>query len=88
MNLDNSVENIVHYLLIGGMTCLSRKDGFLMVSALLYVMYIEQDLWWIMTQDYQLSRFTKLLYCMDFQPWEDIKSVSKLIGDFDLWVRP
>ena len=88
MNLDNPVENIVHYLLIGGMTCLSRQDGFPMVSALLYVMYIGQDLWWIMTQDYQLSRFTQLLYCMDFQPWEDIKSVSKLIGDFDLWVRP
>ena len=34
-----------------------------MVSALVYVMHIGYDLWWIMTQGYQLPWFTKLLYC-------------------------
>ena len=44
MDLDNSVETIVHYLLIEGMTCLGRQDGFLMVSALVYVMHTRHDL--------------------------------------------
>ena len=54
MDLGNLIETIVHYLLIGGMTCLGRQDEFPMVSALVYVMYIGQDLQWIMTQGYQL----------------------------------
>ena len=29
------------------------------------------------------SWFTKLLYFIDTQPWEDIESVLKSIGDFD-----
>ena len=36
MNLDNLVETVVHYLLIGGMTYLDRWDEFLIVSALVY----------------------------------------------------
>ena len=44
MDLDNSVETIVHYLLIEGMTCLGRQYGFPMVSVLMYVMHIGQDL--------------------------------------------
>ena len=39
MDLGNLVKSILHYLLIGGMTCLDRRDGFPMVSALVYVMY-------------------------------------------------
>ena len=42
MDLGNLIETIVHYLLIGGMTCLGRQDEFPMVSALVYVMYIGQ----------------------------------------------
>ena len=53
---------------------------FPLVNALMYVMHIGKDLWWTMMQGYQLSWFTKLLYCMDFQPWEDIKPVPKSIG--------
>ena len=34
MDLGNLVEIVVHYLLIGGMTCLDHRDGFPMVSAL------------------------------------------------------
>ena len=55
MDLGNLVETIVHHLLIGRMTCLGRRDEFPMVSVLVYVMHTEQDLWRIMTQDYQLS---------------------------------
>ena len=35
-----------------------------MVSIQVYVMHIGLDLWWIMMQDYQISRFTKLLHYM------------------------
>ena len=72
MNLNNPVKTIVHHLLISGMTCLNRRDEFPMVSALMYVMHIGHDLRWIITQDYQLSWVTKLLYCMESQPWKDI----------------
>ena len=41
MDLDNLVETIVHYLLIGGMTCLGCWDEFLEMSALVYVKHIE-----------------------------------------------
>ena len=34
MDVGNLVETIVHYLLIGMMTCLGRLDGFLMVNVL------------------------------------------------------
>ena len=40
MDLGNLVETTMHYLLIGGMACLGRLDGFPMVSALVYVMHI------------------------------------------------
>ena len=55
MDLGNLVETVVHHFLIGGMTCLGHQDGFLMLSVLVYVMHIAQDLQRIMTQGYQLS---------------------------------
>ena len=85
MDMGNLVETVVHHLLIGWMACLGRWDGFPMVSALVYVMHTGQDLWWIMMQGYQLSWFTKLLNYMDSQPWENIESVPKSTGGFDLW---
>ena len=66
----------------------SYRDGCLMVSVLVYVVHNGQDLWCIMMQNYQMSWFTKLIYWMYSQPWEDIDSMLKLIEDFDLWVRP
>ena len=45
MDLGNPIETVVYHLLIGKMACLGRPDGFLMVSALVYVMHIGQDLW-------------------------------------------
>ena len=68
MDLGNLIETVVHHLLIGGITCLGRRDEFPMVSVLMYVMHTGYDLRRIMMQHYQLSRFTKLLYCMDSQP--------------------
>ena len=44
MDLSNPVEIVVHYLLIGEMTCLGRQNGFPMVIVLVYVMHIGQDL--------------------------------------------
>ena len=88
MDLGYPSETVVHYLLIGGIACLGYRDGCPMVSVLVHVIRIGQDLQWIMTQGYQLSWFTKLLYCMNSQPWEDIELVPNLIGGFDLWVRP
>ena len=43
MNFDNPIETIVHHVLIGGINYLSRQDGFLMVSAPIYVMHTGQN---------------------------------------------
>ena len=45
MDLGNLFEIVVHYLLIGEMTCSGHRDGFPMASTLLYVMNTGQDLW-------------------------------------------
>ena len=45
MDLDNLVELVVYYLVIGGMACLGYSDEFPMVSALVYMMDIRQYLW-------------------------------------------
>ena len=39
MDLDNPVEIVLYYLLIGGMTYLSFRNEFPMMSALVYVMH-------------------------------------------------
>ena len=44
MDLGNQFEIIVHYLLIKGMPCLSHRDGFTMVSALVCMMHTRQDI--------------------------------------------
>ena len=44
MDLGNSIETIVHHLLIGEITCLGHQDGFPMMSALVYVMHTGLDL--------------------------------------------
>ena len=36
MDLDNPSETIMHYLFIGGMTCLGHWDAFSLMSALVY----------------------------------------------------
>ena len=84
MDLDNPIEIIVHHLMIRRMTYLGCRDGFPMVSALVYVMHIGQNLRWIVMQEYQVLWFTKFLYYMDSQLWENIESMSKPIRGFDL----
>ena len=37
MDLNNPIETKVHCLLIRGMICLGHQDGFLMVSALVFM---------------------------------------------------
>ena len=37
MGLGNPLEDVVHYLLIGGMISLGRQDEFLMVSVLVCI---------------------------------------------------
>ena len=49
MDLANPIETVVHHLLMKSMACLGHRDGFPMMSALVYVMHIEQNLQWIMT---------------------------------------
>ena len=43
----NPSKTIVHYLIIGGMTCLGHRDGSLLVNTLVYVMHLRLDLQWI-----------------------------------------
>ena len=65
------VKIVVHHLLIRETDYLGSQDKFPMVSALVYMMHTRQ----VMMQAYQMSWFTKVLYYMDSQPWEDIKFV-------------
>ena len=44
MDLGNSVETVVHHLLIEGMACLDHRNGFPMVSVPVYMMHTGQDL--------------------------------------------
>ena len=44
MNLGNPVKTVMYYFLIGGMTCFDHQNGFLMVSALVYVTHIKPDI--------------------------------------------
>ena len=44
MDLGNLVEIVVHNRLIGGMNYLGHRDGFPMMSVLVYVMHNGQDL--------------------------------------------
>ena len=44
MDLGNLVEIVIYHLLIKMVTYLGHRDGFPMVSALVYVMHIGQNL--------------------------------------------
>ena len=69
MGLDNTLEVVVHHLLIGGMTGLSYQDEVPMVSALVCMVT-----YWIrpmVSQDLRQSSshdLTKLLHCVISQP--------------------
>ena len=79
IGLGNPLEPIVHHLLIGGMTGLGYWDKFLMVSALVCVVAHWTRL--MVSHDLRLSSshdFTKLLYYVVSQRWENIELVLKL----------
>ena len=83
MDLNNLLEAIVHYLLIGGMTSYGYRDGFSMVSVLICMVthWIEPT----MSHDLRLSsshNLTKLFHYVASQPWENIELVLKLIVAF------
>ena len=83
MDLNNLLEAIVHYLLIGGMTDYGYRDGFSMVSVLVCMVthLIEPT----MSHNLRLSsnhNLTKLFHYVVSQPWENIELVLKLIVAF------
>ena len=86
MNLGNSLEIIMQYLLIGGMNGLSYRDGVPMVSIL-----VCKITYWIrsmVTHDKRLANshdFTKLLCCIATKHWEntELKLIMALTNEWD-----
>ena len=80
MDLGNPFDAIVHHLLIRGMVGVSYWDEVPMVSTL--VCMITYGIWSIVSHDIRLldsHDFTKLLYYIISQPWENIELVQKLL---------
>ena len=80
MDLDNSLEVVVYYILIKGMVGLDHRDEFPLMSAL--VCMVTHWTWPMVSHDVRLSSghdFTKLLHCVVSQPWENIEFVLKLV---------
>ena len=80
VDLSKTFKIIVHYLLIGGIVGLDYQDEVLMVSALMNIVthwtrsMMSNDIWLSSSHD-----FTKLLYYIISQLWENIKLVSKFV---------
>ena len=89
MGLGNTLEVVVHHLLIGEMIGLGYWDGFPMVSALMCM--VTHWVGPMVSPDLRLSSshdLTKLLLCVISQPWVNIKLVLKFVViSFDIWVR-
>ena len=82
MDLGNSLEVVVHYLLIGGIASLGHQDGFPTVSALVCMV----TCWTkpMVSHDMRLSNshgFTKLFNYVISQSWENIEFVPNLAVD-------
>ena len=80
MNLDNSLEGMIHYFLFGRIIDLGYRDGVLMVSALMCT--ITHKIWPITSHDVRLSNshdFTKLLHYIVSQLLKNIEFVPKLV---------
>lgn len=79
VSLDNPFEAIMHYLLIRGVTSLRNQDEVPMMSALLCTI----THWIGPTVNHNIRilgshDFTKILYCIVSQPWENTELVPKL----------
>ena len=80
MDLDNPLDVVVHYLIIGGMIGLSHQDNFPMVSTLVCMV----TYWTKLTMSHNIGlssshNFTKLLHSIVSQPWEDNEFVPKFV---------
>ena len=89
VDLSNLFKVVVYHLLIGGITSLGHQDRVLMVSALVFM--VTHSVEPMVSHDVRLSGshdFTKLLYCLISQPWENIDFVPNLamIYEWDLKV--
>ena len=88
IDLGNSIETIMHYLLIGGMAYHDHRDRFPMVSTLVcMVTYWTRP---IVNHDIRLLvvMIHKATWYIDSQSWEYIEFMLKSTRNFDLWVRP
>ena len=80
MSLGNPLEVVVHHLLIGEMVGLSNWDCFPIMSAL--VCMVTHLIGPMVSHHLTLSSshdFTKLLYCVVSESWENIEFVLKLV---------
>ena len=91
VNLGNPLEDVVYYLLIGGMTSLNYQDEFFHGECTSVHGYTLDRTVPMMSHDIKLSScqdFTKLLHCVVSQPWENTQFVLKLTMILTyLWVR-
>ena len=81
MGQGNPLEVLMHHLLIRGMTSLGYRDRFPMSCALV-CMVTNWTTLIVISHNLKLSsshEFTKLLYCIVSQPWEDIELILKFI---------
>ena len=89
VDLGNLFKVVTQYLLVEWMTSLGHRDRVPIVSRLLcMVMY------WVrltMSHDIRLlssHNFIKLLWCIIFQPWENVELIPKLVATFNYeWVE-
>ena len=80
IDLGNSLDVVVHHLLIGGMVGFGHRNEFPMVSAL--VCMITHWTWPMMSHDLRLSSshdLTKLLHYVVSQSWDNIEFMLKLL---------
>ena len=84
MELDNSYEVVVHYLLIRGMTSISHQNEFSIMSASVYMVthwigpMVNHDI------NYQVVMISPNYYVTRPFNLERILSSTKIFNDFDL----
>ena len=98
MDLGNPSKVVVNDLLILGLTYLSHQDGFPMISAPIYI--VIHWAWSMVNQNigHWVVMITKLLCCIESEPWENIELVLRSlvalthmwdpkVNIYSLWIR-
>ena len=80
MNLDNTFETIVHYILIEWMTSLSHQNWVPIVSALMCINYT-------LDGTYDESRLHQATILYDVSTLREYLAHDKVCRDYILWVR-